>query len=494
MISIENTELEGISVMESYFDRTAAMKYCGGSEEIYVDVLKSYVDQGKKYLEQLEDHFNNTRWKDYAVIAHALKNSSKTIGALTLSDMALELEISGKIGNGEVVNARHKSFLDELRFAIKEAEHLLEARDNLTRGSLSAKRLQRVQDTTATILIVDDDSTNIALAQSFLSQEFRIIGVKSGRMAMKYLKKNTPDLIMLDLIMPEMNGLEVMEKLQSDYRTSIIPVIFLTADRNPDTEEVCFRKGGMDFITKPFIPSVVHQRVRRVLELESYKHNLERMVADQLQRITQLQADIIISMGNLVESRDGTTGEHIKRTAIYTEYLARKSMLSGLHTDILTENYISYLCKAAPLHDIGKISVSDLILQKPGKLDNNEFAKMKLHTVEGDRIIRKNMFNIADQKFVDMAADVARHHHEKWNGKGYPDGLAGEDIPLSARVLAIADVFDALIAKRPYKEGFPFPKAVAIMEEERGRSFEPELLDVFLKNKDELRALVEKIN
>ncbi|MCI7478757.1 MAG: response regulator [Selenomonadales bacterium] len=485
--------------MSGYLNKKIAMKYCGNSEKIYEDVLKSYAEQGYKYLDELADYIEMNNWNRYAIVAHALKNASKTIGALKLSDIALDMEMAGKAEDGAHLRARHQLFMEELLVSIHEAENALETLNKEAELKESVVRetkkiVKKVHDTNGTILVVDDDSTNLTLAHSFLSQEFKIIGVKSGKVALRYLQKNTPDLILLDLMMPEMDGFQVMEKLKEDYRLEAIPVIFLTADRSAETEEKCFLAGAMDYIGKPFVPAVMHQRVRRILELESYKHNLEKMVAEQLQKITQLQTDIIISMGNLVESRDGTTGEHIKRTAIYTEYLSKKAQKSGLYSDVLNDEFINYLCKAAPLHDIGKISVSDLILQKPGKLDNNEYSRMKLHTVEGDRIIRRNMLNVTDRRFVQMAADVARYHHEKWNGKGYPDRLMEDQIPLSARILAIADVFDALIAKRPYKDGFPFEKAVAIMVEERGKSFEPELLDLFVGNEEELRELVKKIN
>lgn len=483
--------------MKPYFDHELAMKYCANSETIYLDVIKSYIEQGKKYVNDLSE-FVEGDWKNYAVIAHALKNTSKTIGSVKLSDMAREQELSAKNKDGKQVTANHQLFIEELVRAINEAEKYLKQKNGISLDGKFSKDVKNTvkfeHDTNGTILVVDDDGTNLTLAKSFLSQEFKIVGAKSGKTALKYLERHTPDLVLLDIVMPEMNGFQVMQKMREEYRLEAIPVIFLTADRSAETEEKCFVEGGMDFIAKPFVPAVMHQRVRRILELESYKHNLEKMLAEQLKKITQLQSDIIIGMGNLVESRDGTTGEHIKRTAIYTEYLARKAKDAEIYPDELDEKFIDYLCKGAPLHDIGKIAVSDLILQKPGKLDNNEYAKMKLHTIEGDRIIRRNMLNVADRDFVEMAANVARYHHEKWNGKGYPDKLSKTEIPLSARILAIADVFDALIAKRPYKEGFPFEKAVAIMEEERGVSFEPVLLDLFLADKEELKILVEKIN
>ena len=235
------------------------------------------------------------------------------------------------------------------------------------------------------------------------------------------------------------------------------------------------------------------QRVRRTLELQGYRKNLEHMVEQQLQRITQLQQDIIITMANLIEGRDGTTGEHVKRTSAYVELLVKKLQEKGVYKEILTPAYIDYLKKASPLHDIGKITVPDRILQKPGALTQEEYDLIKLHAKAGGTLIEENMNRIVDKEFVEIAQDMASYHHEKWNGKGYPRGLKGEEIPLSARILAIADVFDALVSKRQYKKGMTLDEAFVIMEKERGESFEPVLLDAFLDAKEELRQLMEEL-
>ena len=343
------------------------------------------------------------------------------------------------------------------------------------------------------ILVVDDDKSNLMVAQKLLSEEYHVAVVNSGELAMKYLEKKQPELILLDIQMPGMNGFEVMENMQADAEWKKIPVIFLTADRSAETEEACFKMGAVDYIGKPFVPAIMRQRVRRTLELEDYRKNLEDMVARQLQRITQLQQDIIITMANLIESRDGTTGEHVKRTTVYADMLVRKMQEKGIYKEYLTPTFVDYLNKATPMHDIGKITVSDVILQKPGALDDEEYVKMKCHAVEGGKLIRENMSRIVDKEFVDMAVDVAAHHHEKWNGKGYPDGLKGEEIPLSARIVAVADIFDALVSKRQYKEGMTIEQAFEIMGKERGESFEPVILDVFMEAEGDLRKLMQEM-
>lgn len=343
------------------------------------------------------------------------------------------------------------------------------------------------------ILVVDDDKSNLMIAQKLLAEEYRVAAANSGELAFRYLEKNIPDLILLDIQMPGMDGFEVMGRIQDHEKWRKIPVIFLTADRSEKTEEACFKMGAVDYIGKPFVPSIMLQRVRRSLELEGYRKGLEQMVEKQLAKITQLQQDIIISMANLIESRDGTTGEHIKRTSAYVEFFVRKIQEKGLYREELTPDYVDYMKKAAPMHDIGKIAVSDMILQKPGILSPKEYETMQLHTSEGGRLIRENMGRIVDQEFVEVASDIASYHHEKWNGQGYPEQRKGREIPLCARILAIADVFDALVSKRQYKEGMSLEEAFAIMEKERGISFEPELLDIFLESEDELRDLMRKL-
>lgn len=341
------------------------------------------------------------------------------------------------------------------------------------------------------VLVVDDDKANLMIAQKLLIEEYRVAIVNSGELAFKYLEKNEPDLILLDIQMPGMDGFEVMKRIQ-ESRWKGIPVIFLTADRSEETEEACFKMGAVDYIGKPFVPAIMLQRVRRTIELEDYKKNLEHMVEQQLERITRLQQGIIISMANLIESRDGTTGEHVKRTSAYADLLARKLAEKGIYQEELTPQYMDYLRRAAPMHDIGKITVNDMILQKPGALTTEEYQMMKQHTSEGGRLIRENMGDIIDQEFVGVACDMALYHHEKWNGTGYPKALKGRQIPLSARILAIADVFDALVSKRQYKESMTLKEAFEIMKKERGVSFEPEILDVFLALEEELQALMEE--
>ncbi len=348
------------------------------------------------------------------------------------------------------------------------------------------------------ILVVDDDKTNLSLAQRILGPQYRIAASNSGKAALKYLETHRPDLILLDINMPELNGFEVMEKLHSNVHTESIPVIFLTADAMAETEIKCFQMGAMDFVTKPFVPDILLSRVSKTIELDQYRHNLENMVNDQAQKIMEgsmrlgrIQESVIIGMANLIESRDGSTGKHVKNTQTYVRMIATELLLKGLFIEELTPAYIEDLCKAAPLHDVGKIKIPDAILQKPGRLTAEEFETMKLHTTHSPQIIQTIIGDIEDEHYVRLVKDIALYHHERWDGTGYPSGLTETNIPLSARIMAVADVFDALYEERCYKPPVrPIERIMQIMSEGRGTQFDPVILDVFMDMLPQLKEML----
>lgn len=348
------------------------------------------------------------------------------------------------------------------------------------------------------ILVVDDDKTNLALAQKILGTQYRIAAAISGATALKYLEKHRPNLILLDINMPGMDGFEVMEKLRANIATESIPVIFLTADNLAETEIKCFQMGALDFVGKPFVPDILLSRVSKTIELDQYRHNLENMVNAQAEKITEnarrlgmIQESVIIGMANLIESRDGSTGKHVKNTQTYVKMIADELYTKGLFQEELTPDYIQNLCKAAPLHDVGKIKISDAILQKPGRLTPEEYETMKLHTTHSRQIIKTIIGDIEDEHYVHMVEDIAMYHHERYDGTGYPTGLTAENIPLSARIMAIADVFDALYEERCYKPPVrPIERIMQIMSEGRGTQFDPVILDVFMELLPKLKELL----
>ena len=339
------------------------------------------------------------------------------------------------------------------------------------------------------ILVVDDDKTNLALAQNILLSRYRIAASNSGKAALKYLENHRPDLILLDINMPDMDGFEVMEQIRQQEKTKTIPVIFLTADNLAETEIKCFQMGAVDFVTKPFVPDILMSRVDKTIELDRYRNSLEKMVQEQAEKITEdarrisaIQDSVIVGMANLIESRDGSTGRHVKNTQMYVSLIADELYSRKLFQSELTPEYIENLCKAAPLHDVGKIKVPDAILQKPGKLTPEEYEEIKLHTTYSGKIIRMILGDLEDEDYVKIVGDIAMYHHERWDGTGYPTGLAADSIPLSARIMAVADVFDALYEERVYKPPIrPIERIMQIMSEGRGTQFDPVIIDVFME-------------
>lgn len=351
----------------------------------------------------------------------------------------------------------------------------------------------------STILVVDDDKTNLTLAQNILAPRYRIAASNSGKAALRYLEGHRPDLILLDINMPDMDGFEVMEYLRQGEETKTVPVIFLTADNLAETEIKGFQMGAMDFVTKPFVPDILLSRVDKTIELDRYRHNLENMVREQAEKITEdarrissIQDSVIVGMANLIESRDGSTGKHVKNTQMYVRLIATELHARKLFPVELTEDYIEDLCKAAPLHDVGKIKVPDAILQKPGKLTPEEYDAMKMHTTYSRKIIKMIIGDVEDEHYVQIVEDIAMYHHERWDGTGYPMGLTGDSIPLSARIMAVADVFDALYEERVYKPPIrPIERIMQIMSEGRGTQFDPVIIDVFMEMLPTLKSVLE---
>lgn len=305
------------------------------------------------------------------------------------------------------------------------------------------------------ILVVDDEPANLALLRQVLSPDYSLAFARSGTEALAAAIKHNPALILLDIEMPDMDGYEVCRRLKSNPLTESIPVIFVTSLAEIGNETAGFEAGAVDYIVKPVSPPIVVARVRNHLSLVS---------ATQL---AQSYSDAIYMLGEASEFKDADTGTHIWRMAAYSSALAAASGWS--------EEDCKQIELAAPMHDIGKLGIPDAILHKPGKLDADEFEIMKTHSETGYRILTKSAAPL-----LQMAATIARHHHEKWDGSGYPCGLSGEAIPEMARIVAIADVFDALTTKRPYKEIWPIERVMQTLTSTSGSHFEPRLIDCFM--------------
>jgi putative two-component system response regulator len=349
-----------------------------------------------------------------------------------------------------------------------------------------------------TILVVDDTPDNITLLCSLLGEEYRNKVATNGTKALKIARTEPyPDLILLDIMMPDMDGYEVCRQLKADPLTKNIPVIFLTAKTQEGDETLGFKLGAVDYITKPIVPLILLARVQTHLALresrkllERQNEKLEEKVERRTRQLAAMQDAIIVAMASMAETRDNETGDHIRRTQHYVKELALYLQKTGRHVEALTDRFINTLFKSAPLHDIGKVGVPDRILLKPARLTPEEFEIMKNHTTYGrDAIIAAEKNLDEPESFLTTAKDIAYCHHEKWDGSGYPQGLRGADIPLSARLMAVADVYDALISKRVYKEAMPQSEAVEIIKEGRGSHFDPEIVDAFLVIQDKMAAI-----
>lgn len=334
------------------------------------------------------------------------------------------------------------------------------------------------------ILIVDDSVTNLKFSQQVLKPYYKVTLLTSAIQTMKFLLKNTPDLILLDINMPGINGYEIMSTIKSMDRLNKVPVIFLTSSTDIESELKCLKLGAVDFISKPFVPELMLTRINTHLELARYRKELEYLVLKKTQTIENLQDSIVVGLAELVECRNGETGGHIKRTAKYIEVLVLAMVDAGLYPDIFTEDYIRNIIRSAPLHDIGKIGISDNILLKTEDYNKNERDYMKQHTILGGAALQKVIDASNEENFLFIAKDMALCHHERWDGTGYPYGLSEYNIPLCARIMAIVDVYDALTSRRVYKKPFSHEKAVEIISQGTGTHFEPAIVDVFLSVSD----------
>ncbi|MBM9614548.1 two-component system response regulator [Desulfobulbus rhabdoformis] len=346
-----------------------------------------------------------------------------------------------------------------------------------------------VQDTQSTVLIVDDVETNIDIMVETLGEEYDLSVAIDGSAALELAMETSPDLILLDIMMPGMDGYETCRQLKASEKTKDIPVIFLTAMTEKQDEARGLSLGAVDYITKPFSPELVKARVRNQLELKRHRDNLEALVQERTRELQLTQEVTIESMATIAEYRDPETGGHIQRTKRYVKALAEQLKEHPKFEAEFCDTTIHMLYLSAPLHDIGKVGVPDMILLKPGKLTTEEFDEMKKHAIYGRDAIRAANTKLGIDSFLKIAEEIAYTHHEKWDGSGYPQGLKGQDIPLAGRLMAVADVYDALISKRVYKAPFPHSKAVSIIEEGRGNHFDPDVVDAFIHIADRFREL-----
>lgn len=369
------------------------------------------------------------------------------------------------------------------------------------------------------VLVVDDQPDNRMILDELLSEYYVLGSVDNGGEALAMLDAGRflPQLILLDVMMPQMDGFEVCRRIKANPVTAHIPVIFLTSLEGVEDETYGLSLGAADFIHKPFSPAVVKARVKVHLQLASMteqlrerNEDLERLVRERTRKVLEqseelayrdqelilAQSATITAFCSLAEARDNETGNHIRRTQNYVKALAERLSHHPRFSEALTPDYIQLLYKSAPLHDVGKVGVPDAILLKPGKLNAEEWAIMRQHTEYGRAAIAQAEMHLGDAStsFLRCAREIAYGHHERWDGTGYPQGLAGDEIPLSARLMAVADVYDALISRRVYKPAFSHELAIAMMSEQRDRHFDPDILDTLLAMTDAFQDIARRYN
>ncbi|SMF29191.1 response regulator [Desulfovibrio gilichinskyi] len=331
-----------------------------------------------------------------------------------------------------------------------------------------------------TVLVVDDIASNIETLVTILKNDYRVKVAINGKKALEVVNSSEPpDIILLDVMMPEMDGYEVCRRIKSQIKTKNIPVIFVTAKNDGGDETLGFELGAVDYITKPIHPLVVKARIKTHLALLNHNLLLERQVAERTKDLYSTRLEVIRRLGIAAEFKDNETGQHILRMSKYSHTIAKGFGFSNSEADILLN--------AAPMHDVGKIGIPDSILLKPGKLTSDEWEIMKTHTLIGGKII-----GVHDNALLRAARTVALTHHEKWNGQGYPEGLCGENIPIEGRIVAVADVFDALTSNRPYKEAWPVEQAFDLLLNEQGKHFDPKLIDIFFANIGQILSIKEQ--
>ncbi|MCR5295590.1 MAG: response regulator [Lachnospiraceae bacterium] len=461
------------------FNIRDGLGYAGGDERFYNEILRSFAGAADESAEKLESFCREGDLENYRICVHALKGNARMIGADRLSELAAAQEEAAKEGDSAAVGAGQEELVRHLLTAALAIREILGTNPG-REPEAERKNAAGEEDLKARILVVDDDPNNLRAAWHILAgSHFGVLQASSGKEALDLLinKEERPDLILLDIHMPGLDGFETQERIRTYPGLSGIPVIFLTADEDSETESRGLMTGAMDFIKKPFVPGVLLTRVSHTIDLTRLQNDLESQVEEKTQAVVEqqnklgrLSLQVVLALSGAVDAKDTYTNGHSKRVAEYARMIALRS---GYSEERARNIYMIGL-----LHDIGKIGIPDQILNKPGKLTAEEFAVIKTHPAQGDRILK----NITE--FPELATG-ARWHHERYDGKGYPDGLAGEDIPEEARIIAVADAYDAMASRRSYRNPLPQDVVRGEIEKGRGTQFDPHFADIMLGLIDE---------
>jgi putative two-component system response regulator len=463
--------------LSPFLDTQTGMAYCCDSEEFYAEMLGSYL-QGQKE-DDIRKAYQEQDWDNYRILVHALKSTSLSIGAVECSEQAKALEMAAKEKDISFIEAHHEETLKNYRELLQNisaaigkqtAETVRDEQD--TYGEEFAEEFAP-EDEIPHILVVDDDAMNLYIAEKLLQDKFRVDCVDSGEKALAFLRVEQPNMVLLDLHMPGMDGFAVMRQMKADEAYRDIPIIFLTADDDKDTEVRGFREGALDFITKPFVADIMIQRINRILELDRLQKHLQREVDKQTfkaeerrRKVERMSLQIVSTLAGTIDAKDKYTNGHSTRVAEYSREIARRMGKSDKEQDDI---YYMGL-----LHDIGKIGIPDGIINKDGALTEEEYQLIKSHPVIGSDILK----NISELPNIGIGA---RSHHERYDGSGYPDGLKGEEIPEEARIIGVADTYDAMTSRRSYRDVLPQAVVRDEIEACKGKQIDPKIADVMLQ-------------
>lgn len=450
---------------ESLLDRAVGLQYCCENEDFYKEMLGTYLANDKR--DDIESSYKEGDWEQYRILVHALKSTSLSIGAVHLSEGAKALEMAAKDNRIDEIEKNHSRVMEEYTLL------LCMLQKELMPENVAAEKAECEEDERELILVVDDDSMNLKIAERLLASEFRVACAGSGQEALDYLEHSTPHLILLDIHMPQMDGFEVMQKLKERNLLARIPVIFLTADNDSESEIRGFREGALDFIKKPFVADIMMRRIYCILELDRLQKNLQKEVEKQTrvaeqrrEKMERLYMQAMLTLAETIDAKDKYTNGHSTRVAQYSREIARR--LGKTEQEQEEVYYIGLL------HDIGKIGIPSKIINKTSRLTEEEYALMKEHAKIGADILGK-------MTEISSLSIGAHWHHERYDGKGYPDGLKGEEIPEIARIIGVSDAYDAMTSRRSYRGVLSQEVVKEELRKGKGTQFDPQFVEVMLQ-------------
>lgn len=442
-----------------FLNTELGLSFYGGDVDFYLEIVEAVLEAD--YSQKIQNFYEAEDWHNYQILVHSLKSSSRSIGAEELSAKALALESAAKIRDIDFIRAQHEDLMSTYLTLLANIRNLFMPQQNDNTSE---------ENSTFDILVIDDDKLNLKTARKILEKFFHVTCIESGKEALSYLRTHLPDLILLDIHMPEMDGFEVLKEIKASPYTKDVPVIFLTADNEADTELNSFKAGVMDFIRKPFIPDIMLERINRIMELDRLQQYLQDEVKKNAIKVEKLSLQAMLTLAQTIDAKDKYTKGHSSRVAQYSKKLAIKLGLSDAEQDTI---YFMGL-----LHDIGKIGIPDNIINNPQKLTDEEFAIIKKHPEIGFDILK----NFAEIPNIEAGA---RWHHERMDGKGYPDGLKGEQIPRLVRIISVADAYDAMTSKRSYRDILPQSYIREELEKGKAKQFDPEVAEAMIQLIDE---------